>query len=96
LERTTVRRILARAMKTAKLNGADKPKLTIHGLRHVFASMLIAMPESDPVRVSKQLGHANPNITLGIYAHLFEQRRYAESARAGLDAAFGKVLEGRR
>ena len=36
--------------------------------------------------VSRQLGHANPTITLGVYAHLFAQADHAEAARAALDA----------
>jgi hypothetical protein len=59
----------------------------------VFASLLIAQPDADPTRVSRQMGHANANITYSIYAHLFEQAKYAESARAALDASFGSSGE---
>ena len=42
----------------------------MHGLRHTYASMLIA--EGFPVtEVSAQLGHASVDITLRYYAHLF-------------------------
>jgi integrase len=46
------------------------PAITFHGLRHTHASQLIAQGV-DIVTISKRLGHANPNITLKVYAHLF-------------------------
>jgi integrase len=61
-------------------------KLTLHSLRHGFASLLIASG-LNVVYVSRQLGHANPNITLEVYAHLFAQADHAEAARAALDAS---------
>lgn len=46
------------------------PHITMHGLRHTYASMLIA--EGFPVsEVSAQLGHASVDITLRTYTHLF-------------------------
>jgi len=46
------------------------PHVTMHGLRHTYASMLIA--EGYPVsEVSAQLGHASVDITLRVYTHLF-------------------------
>ena len=48
----------------------DLPHITMHGLRHTYASMLIA--EGYPVsEVSAQLGHASVDITLRTYTHLF-------------------------
>ena len=44
----------------------------MHVLRHCFASLLIAQGE-DMTFVGSQLGHANPSITLRVYAHLFEE-----------------------
>ena len=46
------------------------PHITMHGLRHTYASMLIAsgVPVSE---VSAQLGHASIDITLRTYTHLF-------------------------
>ena len=46
------------------------PEVTFHALRHTHASQLIASG-IDIVTISKRLGHANPNVTLGIYAHMF-------------------------
>jgi integrase len=49
------------------------------------ASMLIAAG-LDVVTVSKRLGHASPNVTLRVYAHLFRQRddRAADAINAAL------------
>jgi integrase len=46
------------------------PEITFHALRHTHASQLIAQGV-DIVTISRRLGHANPNITLKVYAHLF-------------------------
>lgn len=44
------------------------PGVTPHGLRHLHASLLLN--EGVPVTaVSARLGHANPNVTMKIYAH---------------------------
>jgi len=42
-------------------------ELTIHDLRHIFASVNLTNG-TDVVTVSKLLGHANPSITLKVYA----------------------------
>jgi integrase len=46
------------------------PDVTFHALRHTHASQLIDQG-ADIVTISKRLGHAKPDITLRIYAHLF-------------------------
>ena len=61
------RRGLEKAVSDAGLNGEGRPRLRFHDLRHSFASLLIA-EGCDVVFVSRQLGHANPSITLSIYA----------------------------
>jgi integrase len=44
------------------------PAMTPHGLRHLHASLLI--DEGVPITaVSARLGHANPQITMRLYAH---------------------------
>jgi integrase len=43
------------------------------------------------VFVSRQLGHANPNITLGVYAHLFEHADHAHAAREALEAGYAAL-----
>jgi hypothetical protein len=56
-------------VKRAGLSSESK-RLSLHSLRHGFASLLIANG-LDVVFVSRQLGHANPTVTLSTYAHLF-------------------------
>lgn len=60
------------------------PGITWHAPRHTHASMLIDAG-IDIVKVAKRLGHADPSVTLRVYAHLF-QRRDDKSAEA-IDAA---------
>ncbi len=62
------------ALERALLAGAlvdegKRPLVTFHGLRHTAASIMLARGVPLIV-VSRQLGHANPNITATIYAHL--------------------------
>jgi integrase len=74
-----------------KAAGLQAPgKLTLHSLRHGFASLLIAKG-LNVVFVSRQLGHANPNVTLEVYAHLFEQADHAAAAREALEASYGAI-----
>lgn len=53
-----------------------------------LASLLITQG-ADVVFVSRQLGHADPAITLRVYADEFAKRDHAERTRALLDAAVG-------
>jgi integrase len=48
------------------------PGVTFHALRHSHASQLIDAGV-DIVTISRRLGHAKPDITLRIYAHLFQK-----------------------
>jgi integrase len=61
------------------------PDVTFHALRHTHASQLIDA-SVDIVTISKRLGHAKPDITLRIYAHLF--RNDDSKAAAAINAAF--------
>lgn len=54
--------------RTVKKAGATD--LHIHGLRHFYASGLIAAG-CDVVTVQRALGHAKPSITLDVYSHLW-------------------------
>jgi integrase len=47
------------------------------------------------VYVSRQLGHANPSVTLGVYAHLFDRADHAATARGALDASYAATASGR-
>jgi len=65
-------------------------KLTLRSLRHGYASLLIANG-LNVVFVSRQLGHANPSITLEVYAHLYARADHAASASAALEASYATV-----
>jgi hypothetical protein len=43
------------------------------------------------VYVSRQLGHANPSITVEVYAHLFERADHAVAARDALEASYAAI-----
>ncbi len=90
--RNVSRRGLDLAAKRAGLNGDDRASLRFHDLRHTFASLLIA-EGLNITYVSRQLGHADPSITLRVYAHLFDHAVHAERARAALEASFSGLLE---
>ena len=62
------------------------PRVTLHALRHSHASALIASG-TDPVTVSRRLGHGSPAVTMNVYAHLFG--RSDEAAAQAMDAAMG-------
>lgn len=62
-----------------------------HELRHTFASILI--DQGEPVTfVARQLGHKSPDLTLKVYAHLFEAQDRIDRARERLQAAFGGMV----
>jgi integrase len=63
------------------------PDLAFHNLRHTHASQLID-EGVDIVTISKRLGHAKPDITLRIYAHLF--RKDDGKAAAAINAALNR------
>lgn len=54
------------------------PKISIHGLRHAHATILIAN-NTDIVTVSRRLGHAKTSTTLNIYAHAISNSEKATS-----------------
>ena len=68
----------------------DGKRLSLHWLRHGYASLLVAN-ELNVVFVSRQLGHANPAVTLSTYAHLFERADHGETAKDALEASYATV-----
>ena len=72
-------RALRRAGLVADEEGQSVPLVTPHGLRHTCASIMLARGVPLIV-VSRQLGHANPNITATIYAHLLGDSQLDEAA----------------
>ena len=80
-----------------KMNGFD---CTLHDLRHTFATFMIA--EGADVRtVSGYLGHANPSMTLDIYADVDPEAKeravkYIEGAFDDAMSVFQRDAEKRR
>lgn len=80
------------AMKaTAERAELGEPRPTLHTLRHGFGSMLIAKG-TDIAFVSRQLGHANPGITLSIYTHEWEHGDSAAKATALMESTFAALV----
>jgi len=58
------------ALKQAEIGNA----VTMHGLRHSYASMLILLRR--PItEVSRYLGHADVSITMRVYAHFLKPKK---------------------
>ena len=58
-----------------------------------FRPTLLVAEGRDVVYVARQLGHADPNVTLRTYAKLFDRQRHEDETRAGLEARYGSALE---
>ena len=71
---------LARVLERVGLVDTEgRPLITFHGLRHTAASIMLARGVPLIV-VSRQLGHANPNITAQVYAHLLSDSQLDDAA----------------
>ena len=71
---------LGRALERAELLEADaRAPVTFHGLRHTAASIMLARGVPLTI-VARQLGHANPNVTATIYAHLLDEAHLDRAA----------------
>lgn len=46
----------------------EVPYVTVHGLRHTYASLLISNG-TDPRTAAAQLGHSSPSLTMNVYAN---------------------------
>ena len=64
------------------------PTVSVHGLRHTFASMLNS-EGIDIARISTELGHSNITTTLNIYTHVFNGA--SASSRGIADALNRKI-----
>ena len=60
------------------------PKLTIHGLRHTHATILLEQGVNPKV-VSERLGHASVATTMDIYSHVLPDMQ--EKAALAIDEA---------
>ena len=76
---------------TKEVAAAKIPQVTFHGLRHTHITHLLR--SGVPVHVvSERAGHANPTVTLNIYAHLLPGQQ--EAAAVIIDAALRTALKG--
>ncbi|WP_338832318.1 tyrosine-type recombinase/integrase [Bradyrhizobium sp. 27S5] len=73
-----------RSPSSASRAWGDATGVGYHNLRHTHASQLID-GDVDIVTISKRLGHAKPDITLRIYAHMF--KKTDAKAAAAINAA---------
>src|SRR5512133_136433 len=64
------------------------PRITLHGLRHTWASLALSAGVS-PKIVSERLGHASVSFTLDVYSHVLpglqEDAAAKVAALVGLD-----------
>jgi len=77
-------RVWGPAIKAAELR-----HVTIHSLRHTFASLLIAQSENIKY-ISEQMGHGSIQITVDRYGHLFPSEKRQAPARLEAQLAAGK------
>lgn len=88
--RSPGRREALRALRVAE-EKASLPNYTLHELRHTFASILISQGEPLTL-IARQMGHADPGITLKTYAHLFEEQESVDAAMEKLQTAMGGMV----
>ena len=69
-------------------DAAGLPHISVHGLRHTFASMLNS-EGVDIARISRELGHSNLTTTLNTYTHVFGG---ATSSSRGIADALNKKV----
>ena len=77
----------ARLKRLEKAKGV--PLVSMHGLRHTYASLLNASG-IDMARISAELGHSNLSTTANIYTHIFEQ---ASQSSRGIASAINQIAE---
>ncbi|HJA19287.1 MAG TPA: site-specific integrase, partial [Candidatus Mediterraneibacter ornithocaccae] len=68
----TFKKILMQYNSTVESSSDKLPLITLHGLRHTSATLLISQ-NVDISTVSKRLGHAQQSTTMNIYAHSLEK-----------------------
>ena len=75
--------LMTRAFKKV-VTTSGVPKLTIHGLRHTHATILLEQGVNPKV-VSARLGHASVTTTMDIYSHVLPEMQ--EKVALAIDAA---------
>jgi hypothetical protein len=72
---------------------AGEPKLTFHGLRHLYACLMIERGVSSKV-LADQMGHTSSAVTEARYIHAFNRVRTDESVRDALQEAMNLIGKG--
>lgn len=72
-----------RRLRNSLMDDANVPRIRLHDLRHLHASMAIK-GGMDAKVLADRLGHARASFTLDVYTHLFDEQR-ANSAVSLLD-----------
>jgi integrase len=54
------------------------PRIRLHDLRHLHASILIKAQKT-PLEVAERLGHTKPSFTIDTYGHLFKEHQQEDS-----------------
>jgi integrase len=82
----TISRVLARLSERAGL-----PRLTVHGLRHTSATLMLdnGVP---PKVAAERLGHADPTLFMNLYSHVTPTMQRDAAERLGR-ALFGEVSD---
>lgn len=81
-------RAFTRIVERAGLAG--EPRLTFHGLRHLYASLMIERGISSTV-LAEQLGHSSSTITEQRYIHLWNRVRTDDAVRDALQEAMQMI-----
>ena len=76
------------ALKRAMAKDPTMERVSPHGLRHVAAGLLVNAG-ANVLAVSRQLGHANPSVTLNTYSELWDDG--LDVVASTLDAGFNSV-----
>jgi integrase len=82
-------RALATAVAEAGIEVAPNERLSLHSLRHTYTSHLIVGLGLDAATASKLVGHANPQVTMRVYADDFRKASDRNEAVLALAAERG-------
>jgi integrase len=91
VQRSPWARTWRRIVKEASAKEAIPDGITLHTLRHTYASLLIKHGESVKV-VQKRLGHSSAAVTLDTYSHLWPDSD--SSTRLAVEQGLGAILQG--
>lgn len=86
-------RMISMKMVDVRLDAGVRPEISFHGLRHFFASTLLAQGVPLPT-VSKLLGHSDISVTSRVYAHFLPGQM--DHARVALDVLAGSLRDSGR